>query len=99
LESIRNPQVTGSRLVVGSREFVFPAFYAEGSRFESCRAGEPLPVPEERIASPVRSGRFEDIGLIVAPMPEFLRESVGFRRVRIPASRPNQNLQNPIHLA
>jgi hypothetical protein len=34
-------------------------------------------------------------GHIVAPMPEFLRKSAVFHRVRIPASRPNKHLQKP----
>ena len=45
-----------------------------------------------------RPGRFkgmEGVGHILAPMPEFLRKSAVFPRVRIPASRPNKHLQKP----
>ncbi len=42
-------------------------------------------------------GRIGAIGPIVAPMPEFLRKSAGFPRVRIPASRPIPHSHIPPH--
>jgi hypothetical protein len=37
----------------------------------------------------VAHGGVGNIGPFVAPKPEFVRKNAGFRRIRVPASRPN----------
>src|SRR6202162_594258 len=54
--------------------------------------------PPRRLLPPPSSTEWKGIGPIVAPMPEFLRKSAVFPRVRIPASRPNKHLQKPTYL-